>query len=348
MVIKAESPISIETAERKYGIQATHGLMLNGEKRFRLSKIAEGSGYIRTEASESGGWQNAHYHEQVLETYVVQTGWIVACELRNSEYSYMQYNEGEVFTTSPNVVHNIYMPANAVLHTVKHGQMPPGKSIDRIEKAAEPEQMTKANKALSETELLAIIRGQQAHRPSSKPSPSSISDLQSNSASPSGAAVLYNDVYRHFDNLIWKTPAWSVAVITIAFIGAANMKQDGAIAEFLKLHDKSYWPYLPSSIFLCMGLFLVLLSYILYRFRWHQAGALPQKPKSRFFKSQALLQLFISLEALALLALSLWGFGMPVHWLLSGLIVLLLSLHYAIETSVYMRGSEDRHTYTPS
>lgn len=337
MPMPSETSITSAEAEERHGVQARHGLMENGEKRFRLTKPSEGSGYIRTEASSTGGWQNAHYHEQVLETYVVQSGWIVACELRDAAHRYVLYNAGEVFTTSPLVVHNIYMPANAVIHTVKHGRTPPGKPVDRVEKAAEPERMTAANKALGEAELLAMVRQQAALLASAKTTPTE----QDSSAKP------YNDVYRHFDNLIWKTPAWSVAVLTIAFVGASNLKEDGAIAKFLDI-PTDQWSYLPSSIFLCMGLFLVLLSYILYRFRWHQAGTLPQKPKSRFLKSQAVLQLFISLEALALLGVALWGFGLPVQWLLSGLVVLLLALHIALENSIFSNACTENKIYTPS
>lgn len=346
MLTPVETSISNDSAEVDFAVSAKHGLMWNGEKRFRLSKTSEGSGYIRTESSTSGSWQNAHYHEQVRETYIVQSGWIVACELLNADYIYNKYNEGDVFTTSPNVVHNIYMSANTVIHTVKHGRMPSGKSTDRIEKDFEPERMTTANRALGEAELLTLVERQKLIKTKAAVS-SPVSDPSSLATVPTPVAALYNDEYRHFDNLIWQTPAWSVAVLTIAFVGASSMKDDGAIAAFLKL-PKDNWSYLPSSVFLCMGLFLVLLSYILYRFRWHQAGTVPQKPKSRFLKSQALLQLFISLEALALLGVALWGFGLPVQWLFSGLVVLLLSLHYALETSVFSRACENTPLYTPS
>lgn len=154
--------------------------------------------------------------------------------------------------------------------------------MDGVEKADAPKRVTTANKALGETELLVLMRAQ----------PPLLLDTKAAAASQDKAVKPYNDVYRHFDNLIWKTPAWSVAVLTIAVVAASNLKKDGAVAHLLGLPDAKQ-AFLPASVFLCMGLLLVLLSCIPHRLRWHQASSLPRKPKSRSLKSQAALQLFI-------------------------------------------------------
>jgi hypothetical protein len=96
--------------------------MANGELRFRLM-ANDGSGYIRTIAPATGAWQNSHYHQAVLETYIVQRGWIGFVELISGEAVWAVITAGEVYTTRPHIPHNVYMPANAILHTVKHGEV---------------------------------------------------------------------------------------------------------------------------------------------------------------------------------------------------------------------------------
>lgn len=335
--------ISSEEAEEKHDITAIHSLMPNKELRFRLSKSTEGSGYIRTEASTTGGWQKAHYHESVLETYVVQSGWIVACEERgNGAYRYVKYEAGQVFTTQPRVVHNIYMSAGSVIHTVKHGQLPAGKTSDRIDKAERAQRMTEENKALDEATLALVAQCALSTVPSPPPAESSKPTLV-----PEAAARLYNDVYRHYDNLIWKTPAWSVAALSIAFVYGSNVGEKSAVVKFLGIGEQD-WHWVPSAIFLCAGVLLALLSFTLYRFRWHQAGVVPSKPKHRFLKLQAALNLFISMESLALFSMALQGMHAPVLYALSGLLVLVLALHVGIELSVHGRAGQSQPQYTPS
>lgn len=99
--------------------------MDNGELRFRLMKNGDdsGFGYILTEMPEKGGgaWQNSHYHRGVLETYIVQKRWIASAELVKGAVTIRIHRENEIFTTQPEVHHNIYMPSGAIIHTVKHG-----------------------------------------------------------------------------------------------------------------------------------------------------------------------------------------------------------------------------------
>ena len=112
--------IGCKEAETNHGISTYHQVMDNGEYRFRLLK-SDGSAYIRTEASSTGAWQSSHFHSSVKETYIVQSGWIVYAEFMNGERRLTLYRAGQLFTAQPGAIHNVYMPADAVVHTVKHG-----------------------------------------------------------------------------------------------------------------------------------------------------------------------------------------------------------------------------------
>ena len=95
--------------------------MTNGEIRLR-SMHPDGSGYIRTEAGAKGAWQNAHFHKGVRETYIVQRGWMAfAFVAANGKYFVQRYGEGDVVSSDPDSQHNVFLPMNAVIHTVKHG-----------------------------------------------------------------------------------------------------------------------------------------------------------------------------------------------------------------------------------
>ena len=119
----SETEISLNDAREKYGIVAKHGIMpTNGEKRFRLIHNGSDTAYIRTETSLGEfGWQNSHYHKSLMETYIVQTGWIGYSEFRDNQVALSVFRGGAVFTTVPYVVHNIFMPRASIIHTVKHG-----------------------------------------------------------------------------------------------------------------------------------------------------------------------------------------------------------------------------------
>src|ERR1035438_10167978 len=111
--------ISPERA-REYGVSASHNIMENGELRYRLV-AADGSAYVRVEASEDGGWQNSHYHKAVLETYIVQKEWAAFVERFDGDVLWQIMKPGDVYTTRREVSHNVYLPARAVIHVVKHG-----------------------------------------------------------------------------------------------------------------------------------------------------------------------------------------------------------------------------------
>ena len=72
--------ISDEEAKEHFGIVAAHEQMPNGELRFRLFG-SDGNGYIRTVATETGGWQKSHLHSTFRELYLVEFGWMAMATL---------------------------------------------------------------------------------------------------------------------------------------------------------------------------------------------------------------------------------------------------------------------------
>jgi hypothetical protein len=111
--------ISVELA-KTYGVTTSHSRMDNGELRFRLVST-DGSAYVRVEAAADSGWQNSHYHHAILETYMLQKEWAAFAELEDGRVVHRIMRPGDVYTTRPGISHNVYLPAGAVIHTVKHG-----------------------------------------------------------------------------------------------------------------------------------------------------------------------------------------------------------------------------------
>ena len=144
-----ESSRRAEEDALRHGIVARHERMANGEVRFRLL-AKDGTGYVRTHSGESGASQNSHYHKTALETYVVQRVWAAFAELADGEVEWHVLRPGDVYTTHPGVAHNIYLPANAIIHTVKHGE----ETIDGDWQAAE--ELDLLTKHVGEEVLLGI------------------------------------------------------------------------------------------------------------------------------------------------------------------------------------------------
>lgn len=178
---------------------AHHEMQKGGELRFRMSS-ADGTRSIRTVRTMSAGgeWQDAHYHCSVRETYIVQSGWIAFVELREDVIDLQVLIAGAIVTTEPLVHHNVYMPAGAIIHTVKHGT---GHGEDK----EEAPELTEWCKLLrTEAEICARVTR---------------SSVQSESDRP-----IYDESYRHFDTLIWQMPGWSTAIFlgSAAVLGQAN------------------------------------------------------------------------------------------------------------------------------
>lgn len=113
-------PLSDEEAEA-LGIRTHHERMPNGELRFRL-RSSDGTAYIRTQSVPGSGWQRSHYHNAVLETYIVQKGRMVLVEWRDNKAIFMEFSvRSPIVTTQPGIAHNVYLFSDSVIHTVKHG-----------------------------------------------------------------------------------------------------------------------------------------------------------------------------------------------------------------------------------
>lgn len=141
---------------KQFGISCYHEDMLPeiDERRFRLRKD-DGTAYIRTEAGAQGSWQFSHYHTKVKETYIVQSGWMVLAFADDRGTPCFQlYREDDVFTTPVGVVHNVYLPASAVIHTVKHG----ASGVDDRTKDEATVAFDEKVRSLSEAEMLERAR----------------------------------------------------------------------------------------------------------------------------------------------------------------------------------------------
>jgi hypothetical protein len=104
-------------------MQVDTEIMDNGEIRYRMKDV-NGSGYIRTKyEGRQGAWQNSHYHQSTLETYIVQKGSILYVELIEGQVVDREVFAGEVVTTQIGISHNIYLRPSTDFHTVKHGDI---------------------------------------------------------------------------------------------------------------------------------------------------------------------------------------------------------------------------------
>ena len=77
----------------------------------------------------------------------------------------------------------------------------------------------------------------------------------------------YSEEYRHFDSLIWQVPAWSTAIFLITVIGLNSLSQNSSlIVKEIGLSRKTIFTF----FFGFMGLLILILSHVLYRFRVYQ------------------------------------------------------------------------------
>jgi mannose-6-phosphate isomerase-like protein (cupin superfamily) len=117
-------PYAADLADQ-YRIETRSERMPNGEIRFRMYG-PDGNGYVRVVSGPSGAWQNSHSHHRIRETYVVETGWMVLAQYRPglNEVELTRVDPGGIVTTEPLRKHNVYLPAHALIHVVKHGSVP--------------------------------------------------------------------------------------------------------------------------------------------------------------------------------------------------------------------------------
>lgn len=226
--------IAADEAKDKYGVTCPHERMPNGELRFRLTN-PDGSAYIKTISTPNSGWQNSHYHKHVYETYIVQSGWMALASLREGGLVIERFTQGDVVTTKLNEPHNVYLPADTVIHTVKHGQSEvrdwwPVTELDGL------------TKNLTEAEILARCQH----------------PIQTSPLDPRFGS--YIDVYNNLDTLIWQVPGFFVGGAAIFFGFVASSFQSGTTKLPLTV-----W----GLLFLFVGALFLIGAYTMSRLRIH-------------------------------------------------------------------------------
>jgi len=231
-----EERIIESTASTDYGISTNHAKMPNGELRFRLIS-SDGNNYIRTVASDKGAWQVAHSHSSLRETYIIEKGWMALAERQGNSLKISVYWPGDLVTTRPTIAHNVYLPANAVIHTVKHGSNGQPDWNEESELNAE-------TKPLTEKDVL--LRGVRNN---------------TNDLAIDQRFDAYVELYKNLDNLIWQIPGFLAAgaAILIGFAGSALSKSNQAPIP----------PVLIVGLFFFVGLLFLLGAFSIARIREH-------------------------------------------------------------------------------
>ncbi|MBI2307496.1 MAG: hypothetical protein HYU78_09345 [Rhodocyclales bacterium] len=292
-------PIPCAEAQRDHGITCEHETMPSGERRFRLLSQRDATAYIRTEAPPQGAWQQSHYHKKVKETFLVQTGWMGYAEERDGgEPVLFLCKEGDIFTTPPEVVHNVYMPEGAVIHTVKHGPaLGEARLVDSRTKAFDAKTCD-----ISEAELkraVPIAQRSEVHKP---PEP-------------------YSEAYRHFDALIWQVPAWATAIAAVIMAGVTQITKESAVLVLAGMQSAEFLAIACAL----SGFFFIVCSHALYRFRWHQVLTKTYTPELPLWSPQVYLQLLVNAEAFVLFFLAAQG-TWQINWKTLAAVFLAISL----------------------
>jgi len=310
--------IPSDAALKDYGVRCFHNRnKRTGEVRFRLLSERDETAYIRTVSGPSGAWQQSHYHSKVRETYIVQSGWIGYAELGQAGPRYLVYREGQMFTVPPEVIHNVYMPQGAVIHTIKHGKAV-GEERLVNNRTKEFDQVTAR---VSEEELL--VSGT---KPSGHPE--------------SSAGIVpekYNEAYRHFDNLIWQVPAWTTAILAVVFAGATQITATSLLVDLLRLEAS----HLVVAVSVLFATFMFAVSHTLYRFRWHQTQVKWHTPRHPLRSPQVFLQLFVNLQGAALLAVAGVAIGQPPCLVVGVLLGIVAATSFAQERNLIVKGRDD-------
>jgi hypothetical protein len=268
--------INAARAKREFGIATKHNEMDNGERRFRLLKN-DGTAYSRTEAVEESGWQFSHLHRTVRETYIVQTGWVAFAELVSSQLVLRLLHPGDIVTTQPGVVHNVYLSGDAVIHTVKHGTAEgDDRYVDETTKAFDLVTRTLATPTAVRAAAIRIV--------------------------DKGPAE-YSDTYRHFDNLIWQIPAWSTAVFALAIQSLFGVLHSHAARDLNAA----------TILSLFTALALWSFAFVMSRFRMHQR-ALKTHKTNPLFSASTLTQGLVSSESAIMVGAALQLQGVSTEW----------------------------------
>jgi hypothetical protein len=298
------SAICPAEAKANHAIFTSHEGMDNGERRFRLLH-ADGTGYIRTEATAESGWQNSHVHAMALETYVVQSGWMALAELIDRRMVVRIVHAGEIVTTRPGITHNVYLSDGAIIHTVKHGTaIGPdreagidGPAFDLRTKALDTEDKIRATSILTP------------------------------------AQTSYPEEYRHFDNLIWQVPAWATAIFALSIQSILQVVS----APNARGGHPGWLPVLVLFLAGSVGCF----AFVLARFRTHQRPLTRFKYTPPWMSASTWTQCLVTLEAAALFGVALvlagtealWAVGYSLSLAISAIIVTELGVRRRVRNS---------------
>jgi len=296
-----------------FKIKAASDEMSNGEIRFRMECEEDGSSYIRTVAGAAGGWQQSHFHKQSSETYIAQSGWICVACLMECEPIYFLIKPGELKTIHPNVIHNIYMPPNAVMHTIKHGDTVVS---DRFT-SADSSQLDAFTQSITEMEIFKICKNDNEIK--------TISDY-------------YTQDYRHFDTLIWQAPTWSSAIFALTIAASGSLARDWV--GFGQAFNASPRVLL-SCFFFIVAIVLSLLWIVLLRFRMRQKLLKIKPPIPKKFwvmpGGQSCLQFVITIEIITLIGCGLTSIKQLGTYGIALLVLLVICLtivsNFAISTT---------------
>jgi hypothetical protein len=119
----------------------------------------------------------------------------------------------------------------------------------------------------------------------------------------------YSAEYRHFDTLIWQTPAWCTAIFLVTMIGLNSITEKNAAVVHTVLSSKA----LAIGFVSIMFLLLFMLTHVLYRFRIHQSSL--KQHKTPFWASASTyMQTLVTAQAMSLLAILLLLCGFSLLW----------------------------------
>jgi hypothetical protein len=135
----------------------------------------------------------------------------------------------------------------------------------------------------------------------------------------------YNEAYRHFDDLIWRTPVWATGIFTVAVLGLDSTKQE-FVAKLTGISANN----LAATFLGILFLVLTALAHALGRFRVHQMRARPPYNKSpkNWRSAASIFNFLVSLEASALFCLMMLFLGVPIaaSLAISGLVLITVSV----------------------
>lgn len=77
--------------------------------------------YAQEPENELASWQSAHFHNHIVETWIVEKGIMIVYEnVLNSENTYEEIiiKPGDIYTSKVGVSHNYYLLPGTITHTI--------------------------------------------------------------------------------------------------------------------------------------------------------------------------------------------------------------------------------------